>query len=104
MKFGLSYNTGYYGTDPDQMTAAARHAEQCGFESFYDLMRTTAQAEGRDAGALEYTRWGSIDMTEADVADFAAKGTTRLVVAPASAQESEQRAQISAFADRLNLR
>src|ERR1700736_4743241 len=33
-----------------------------------DLMRTTAQAEGRDAGALEYTRWGSIDMTEADVA------------------------------------
>jgi probable F420-dependent oxidoreductase len=35
MKFGLSYNTGLYGTDPDQMTAVARHAEQCGFESFY---------------------------------------------------------------------
>ena len=35
MKFGLSYNTGYYGTDPDQMIAVARHAEQCGFDSFY---------------------------------------------------------------------
>jgi hypothetical protein len=35
MKFGLSYNTGFYGTDPDQMIAVARHAEQCGFESFY---------------------------------------------------------------------
>jgi len=35
MKFGLSYNTGLYGTDPDQMLAVARHAEQCGFESFY---------------------------------------------------------------------
>src|SRR5258708_13165443 len=35
MKFGLSYNTGAYGTDPDQMIAVARHAEQCGFESFY---------------------------------------------------------------------
>ena len=35
MKFGLMYNTGFYGTDPDQMIAVARHAEQCGFESFY---------------------------------------------------------------------
>ena len=35
MKFGFIYNTGYYGTDPDQLIAAARHAEACGFESFY---------------------------------------------------------------------
>src|SRR2546428_783212 len=35
MKFGLSYNTGVYGTDPDQIIAVARHAEQCGFESLY---------------------------------------------------------------------
>jgi hypothetical protein len=26
MKFGLMYNTGYHGTDPDQMIAVARHA------------------------------------------------------------------------------
>ena len=35
MKFGLAYNTAYYGADPDLMAAAARHAEECGFESFY---------------------------------------------------------------------
>ena len=35
MKFGLFYNTGFYGTDPDQMITVARHAERCGFESFY---------------------------------------------------------------------
>src|SRR6185503_20728928 len=35
MKFGLIYNTGFLGTDPDQIIAVARHAEQCGFESVY---------------------------------------------------------------------
>jgi len=36
VKFGLSYNTGAYGVvDPDAMIAVARHAEDCGFESFY---------------------------------------------------------------------
>ena len=35
MKSGLVCNTGYYGTDPDQLIAVARHAEQCCSESFY---------------------------------------------------------------------
>jgi hypothetical protein len=35
LKFGLAYNTAYYGTDPGLMAAAARCAENCGFESFY---------------------------------------------------------------------
>jgi probable F420-dependent oxidoreductase len=35
VKFGISYNTGFYGVDPDNMIAVARHAEKCGFESFY---------------------------------------------------------------------
>ncbi len=35
MKFGVVYNTAYYGVDPDAMKAVARHAEECGFESFY---------------------------------------------------------------------
>ena len=74
MKFGLMYNTGFCGTDPDQMIA------------------------------LEYTRWGAIDMTADDVAAHAASGTTRLVMAPASADLSEQRDQISALAARLALR
>jgi hypothetical protein len=38
------------------------------------------------------------------VASSAAQGITRLVVAPASTDEAEQRDQISAFADRLGLR
>ncbi len=35
MKFSVMYNTGSYGVDPDAMIAVARHAEDCGFESFY---------------------------------------------------------------------
>ena len=27
MKSGVSYNTGYYGTDPDALIASAGHAE-----------------------------------------------------------------------------
>jgi probable F420-dependent oxidoreductase len=68
-----------------------------------DLMRATARAAGRDADALEYTRWGSIDMTASDVEDHAALGTTRLVVGPASTDLSEQRQQMSEFAERLKL-
>ena len=78
MKFGLMYNTGIYGTDPDQMIAVARHAEQ-------------------------HTRWGTIDMTADDVAAHAGRGTTRLVVGPASTDLAEQEDQVSAFAARLAL-
>ena len=67
------------------------------------LMRATASDAGRDADALEYTRWGSIDMTAADVEAHAARGTTRLVFGPASTDLSEQREQLSAFAERLKL-
>jgi hypothetical protein len=35
MKFGLSYNTGLLGTDPANLKAIARHADDLGFESFY---------------------------------------------------------------------
>jgi probable F420-dependent oxidoreductase len=35
MKFGLSYNTGFLGTDPANLKAIARHADDLGFESFY---------------------------------------------------------------------
>ena len=64
-------------------------------------MRATARAAGRDADALEYTRWASIDMTASDVADYAAQGATRLVCPPGSAEPAEQLDQITAFAQRL---
>ncbi|MFI6293558.1 LLM class F420-dependent oxidoreductase [Nonomuraea sp. NPDC050790] len=35
MKFGISYSTPYYGTDPEKLVAFARLAEECGFESIY---------------------------------------------------------------------
>jgi probable F420-dependent oxidoreductase len=68
-----------------------------------ELMRATARDAGRDPGALEVTRWGSIDLTAEDVAQHAARGVDRLVVGPASAEVSEQRDQLSALADRLGL-
>jgi hypothetical protein len=43
-----------------------------------------ARACGRDADALEVTRWGAIEMSAEDVAAQAADGVTRLVVAAAS--------------------
>jgi probable F420-dependent oxidoreductase len=69
-----------------------------------ELMRDTARNAGRDPGALEVTRWGSIDMTAEDVARHAGRGADRLVVGPASADLAEQCDQLSAFAERLGLR
>src|SRR2546429_9400702 len=53
MKFGLMYNTGFLGTDPDQMIAVARHAEQCGFESFY-FPEHIALYPGASLGAITF--------------------------------------------------
>jgi probable F420-dependent oxidoreductase len=35
VKFGVSYNPAFLGADPDRLVEVARHAEACGFESFY---------------------------------------------------------------------
>jgi probable F420-dependent oxidoreductase len=72
--------------------------------SQYELMRATARDAGRDPGALEVTRWGSIDLTAGDVARHADRGVHRLVFGPASADPAEQRDQLTAFAERLALR
>ena len=79
-----------------RLTRAERDAQ-------LELMRETARAAGRDPGALEVTRWGSIDMTADDVAAHAAQGTTRLVVGPSARDQAGQRDEISAFAGRLGL-
>jgi alkanesulfonate monooxygenase SsuD/methylene tetrahydromethanopterin reductase-like flavin-dependent oxidoreductase (luciferase family) len=68
-----------------------------------DLMRTTAIDSGRDADSLEYTRWGSIDMSHEDVEMHAEIGTTRLVVGSAALDHDAQREEISAFGERLKL-
>jgi probable F420-dependent oxidoreductase len=35
MKYGVVYHTGFVGTAREQVTAIARQAEECGFESFF---------------------------------------------------------------------
>jgi probable F420-dependent oxidoreductase len=85
---------GYF---PGGRLTAAERASQI------ELMRTTAVEAGRDPDVLEYTRWGSIDVSADDVDAHARNGTTRLVVGVTSLDPREQRDEISAFADRLKL-
>lgn len=68
-----------------------------------ELMRSTAREAGRDPDALEYTRWGSIDMAPEDVASRAASGVTRLVVGPTAIGPGAMRDELSAFAERHGL-
>jgi len=35
LKFGIQYNSAYYGIDPDVIAGYAKHAEDCGFESIF---------------------------------------------------------------------
>jgi probable F420-dependent oxidoreductase len=67
------------------------------------VMRAEAAAAGRDPAALEYTRWGHIDMTAEDVAAKAAEGVTRLVISPAATERAGIQAEMSAFARRVGL-
>jgi alkanesulfonate monooxygenase SsuD/methylene tetrahydromethanopterin reductase-like flavin-dependent oxidoreductase (luciferase family) len=53
MKFGLSYNTGFLGTDPATLKAIARHADDLGFESFY-VPEHVALYPGARVGAVEF--------------------------------------------------
>jgi alkanesulfonate monooxygenase SsuD/methylene tetrahydromethanopterin reductase-like flavin-dependent oxidoreductase (luciferase family) len=68
-----------------------------------EIMRAAALEAGRDADALEYTRWVSTDLSEADVEAYAENGVTRLVVSVSAADPHDARGEISAFADRLKL-
>lgn len=90
-------------------TAAARRAGRRGAGYFagglltpderahqLEVARAAAVEAGRDPNALEYTRWGSIDLTEPALESYEAQGVTRLVV-------SGTRDELSAFADRFGL-
>lgn len=68
-----------------------------------ETARAAAAEAGREPAALEYTRWGAIDMTVEDAETMAALGVTRIVVSPAAAEPEAQRDELSAFADRFGL-
>jgi probable F420-dependent oxidoreductase len=69
-----------------------------------ELMRSTAVAEGRDPAALEYTRWGSIEMPPSSVESYAAQGVDRLVVNTSASDLDEQLRQLETFANVHGLR
>jgi probable F420-dependent oxidoreductase len=69
----------------------------------WELVRSTAAEAGRDPAGLDYTRWGSLDMTAEEIETLAQQGVTRLIVGPASTELDEQCDELSAFAERLGL-
>jgi len=78
VKFGIHYNTAYYGSEPDRMIAVARHAEACGFESFY-VAEHIALYPGAAVGPVEFPP----DLAVADPLDclsFVAAATERIVL------------------------
>jgi probable F420-dependent oxidoreductase len=78
MKFGLSYNTGFTGTDPANLTAIARHADDLGFESFY-LPEHVTLYPGARVGEVEFAP----DLPIADPLEclaFVAASTTAILL------------------------
>ena len=78
MKFGVHYNTGSYGVDPGALIALARHAEACGFESFY-LPEHVALYPGASVGAMTFPA----DLPIADPLEclsFVAAATERILL------------------------
>jgi probable F420-dependent oxidoreductase len=69
-----------------------------------ELMRATALAQGRDPAALEYTRWGSIDMDRGDVEAYAGQGVDRLVLGTSAGDLTGQLRQLEEFATLHGLR
>lgn len=69
-----------------------------------ELMRTTARDAGREPDALEYTRWGSLDLDADLVTARAAEGVDRLVVSSGATDLDEHLAELSTFADRVGLK
>jgi probable F420-dependent oxidoreductase len=68
-----------------------------------ELARAAAAEAGRDPDALQYTRWGSLALSEADVEALAEQGVDRVVVSPTTADPAGQRDQLAAFAERFAL-
>jgi alkanesulfonate monooxygenase SsuD/methylene tetrahydromethanopterin reductase-like flavin-dependent oxidoreductase (luciferase family) len=78
VKFGVIYNTGHRGVDPDGMIAVARHAEDRGFESFY-MPEHVALYPGASVGEVSFPP----DLPVADPLEclaFVAAATDRILL------------------------
>ena len=81
VKFGIVYNTGHHGVDPDKMTAVARQAEDRGSESFY-VPEHVALYPGAKAGPLEFP--ASFPIADPlECLSFVAAGTERILLGTA---------------------
>ncbi|MGV9334701.1 TIGR03619 family F420-dependent LLM class oxidoreductase [Nocardia sp. NPDC003726] len=89
-----SRGDGYF---PGGMLAPAERAAQL------ETARAARSAAGRDPGAFEYTRWGSIDMPVERVRGLADQGVTRIVVSASTGDPQRARDELSAFAARFDL-
>ncbi|MEV7095067.1 LLM class F420-dependent oxidoreductase [Amycolatopsis sp. NPDC051045] len=69
----------------------------------FELVRTTASEAGRDPDDIEYTRWGSADMSTEDVEALARQGVTRIVITPSTPEPARRRAEMAAVAERFGL-
>ncbi|MFE7745002.1 TIGR03619 family F420-dependent LLM class oxidoreductase [Nocardia sp. NPDC057455] len=67
------------------------------------LARKAAAEAGRDPAALEYTRWGSADLSVEQVQQLAEHGVTRIVVNLPPVTADEQHDRLSQFAERFAL-
>ena len=65
-----------------------------------DTMRSYAARAGRDPASLQYTRWGSLDLTKARLDAFEREGVHRLVVSPPIDRMQVQLDDLSAFAEK----
>ncbi|MEU1996912.1 TIGR03619 family F420-dependent LLM class oxidoreductase [Nocardia gamkensis] len=68
-----------------------------------EIAHAAADTAGRDPGAFEYTRWGSIDMPAERVEGMAEQGVTRIVVSASTGDPERARDELSAFAARFEL-
>lgn len=92
--------------------AAARRAGRRG-DGFFPGGRLTpderrvqlelARSTAKDPQALQYTRWGSPELSEKDVERLAGEGVTRVVVSPTATDPAGWREQLTAFARRHRL-
>lgn len=86
------------GWFPGGMLTAGERSHQL------ELAREAALSAGRDPAALEYTRWGGIDLSVDRVEALAAEGVTRVVVSITALDPERRRDELSAFAERMALR
>jgi probable F420-dependent oxidoreductase len=68
-----------------------------------ELARKAAAEAGRDPATLEYTRWGSADLSVEQVRQLEDRGVTRIVVNLAPGTADEQHGRMSKFAERFDL-